>query len=411
MLALLPSTSAQKIGDVNGDGNINIADVVYLFKNRNVPIDVGDLNCDGNVNVADVVYLFRNYDKFRSPVVFAENFEMEPKWDEGYSYVVDSTGNKFVLLKEGASDPKISGTTVLSVPLTRISTIFYAPLMSTADILDKDEIYDSFKGITNSYAKYSSKIETRYNQGEILGIGSASAMDYDKVVASNPDIVFLGEWVQHDDMENKLKELNILPSRVFTYQEPTFMGRTEWTKFAAAFFGEENSDEIEDYFQDTWRKRNELLRTTSKANDYPTVVSFSWSTARNTATVQGAQNYNSRMVNEFGGEYVFNDIPGSSSNTIDKETFYERAMTADVVIMRVFTGNEIKTKEELLAFNPDFANFKAYQNGRFYTSNRDYFIQEMKDPKRYMEDFARMVQPTLFSGGDSNLAHHNKIQP
>jgi hypothetical protein len=53
-------------GDVNGDGTINSADVVYvinyLFVNGPAPdpLWVGDCNCDGVVNSADVVYLI-NY--------------------------------------------------------------------------------------------------------------------------------------------------------------------------------------------------------------------------------------------------------------------------------------------------------------------------------------------------------------
>ncbi|WP_421078461.1 hypothetical protein Mjas_03935 [Methanothermococcus sp. Ax23] len=45
--------------------------MVYLFKNRNIPIEVGDLNCDNSVDIADVTYIFKNYDTFRNPVVFA----------------------------------------------------------------------------------------------------------------------------------------------------------------------------------------------------------------------------------------------------------------------------------------------------------------------------------------------------
>jgi iron complex transport system substrate-binding protein len=116
------------------------------------------------------------------------------------------------------------------------------------------------------------------------------------------------------------------------------------------------------------------------------------------------------MVNEFGGEYVFNDIPGTSSNYPDKETFYERAQNADVCIMKVYTGDEVLTAEDLLSINPDFANFESFKNGRFYTSHRDYFIQEAIDPIGYMDDYARMINPELFSNGDSGLLHHTKIE-
>ena len=52
-------------GDANGDGVINVGDVVYLvnFLYRNgappVPLEAGDANCDGIVNIGDVVYLIK----------------------------------------------------------------------------------------------------------------------------------------------------------------------------------------------------------------------------------------------------------------------------------------------------------------------------------------------------------------
>ena len=53
-------------GDANGDGVIDVGDVVYLinylYKNGPppVPIEAGDANCDDVVDVGDVVYLI-NY--------------------------------------------------------------------------------------------------------------------------------------------------------------------------------------------------------------------------------------------------------------------------------------------------------------------------------------------------------------
>ena len=53
-------------GDANGDGAVDIADVVYLlnylFKGENppAPMESGDVNCDGIVDLADAIYLL-NY--------------------------------------------------------------------------------------------------------------------------------------------------------------------------------------------------------------------------------------------------------------------------------------------------------------------------------------------------------------
>jgi hypothetical protein len=54
------------IGDANGDGSINISDVVFLINyifmggSAPQPLLTGDPNCDGSINIADVVYLI-NY--------------------------------------------------------------------------------------------------------------------------------------------------------------------------------------------------------------------------------------------------------------------------------------------------------------------------------------------------------------
>jgi iron complex transport system substrate-binding protein len=114
------------------------------------------------------------------------------------------------------------------------------------------------------------------------------------------------------------------------------------------------------------------------------------------------------MANEFGGEFIFNDVPGTSTVRLDKETFYERAQTADVCILRSYT--DVITKEDLLAVNPDFADFESFKNGRFYVTHSDSYIDETKDPIGFMDDNARMIHPELFSNGDSNLKYHYKIQ-
>lgn len=52
------------VGDTNGDGLIDVADIVflvdYLYRNGEPPdpVEIGDVNCNDVVNVGDLVYLF-----------------------------------------------------------------------------------------------------------------------------------------------------------------------------------------------------------------------------------------------------------------------------------------------------------------------------------------------------------------
>ncbi len=53
-------------GDANGDGVIDIGDVIYLINylflgtSAPDPLDAGDANCDGVVDIGDVIYII-NY--------------------------------------------------------------------------------------------------------------------------------------------------------------------------------------------------------------------------------------------------------------------------------------------------------------------------------------------------------------
>jgi len=53
-------------GDANGNGKINISDVIYLINYvlkggpAPVPLEAGDTDCDGQVNISDIIYLI-NY--------------------------------------------------------------------------------------------------------------------------------------------------------------------------------------------------------------------------------------------------------------------------------------------------------------------------------------------------------------
>jgi len=60
-------------GDANGDGNVTVADIVYLinyllkFGPAPASIQSGDANCDGKVSLSDIVYLINYLFKFGPP--------------------------------------------------------------------------------------------------------------------------------------------------------------------------------------------------------------------------------------------------------------------------------------------------------------------------------------------------------
>ncbi|ACV24949.1 ABC transporter substrate-binding protein [Methanocaldococcus fervens] len=351
----------------------------------------------------------QTYNISKNVVKYAKTFKLEPHWEDGYCIVVDSKGKMFVFVEENAKAPNIPNAIVLNVPVKKVVTVFYCPVISTADILNESICYESIKGVPKTYISYSPVLSQYYKEGKVVDIGKSSKIDYDKIVNISPDIVFLGDWPSHDEMEVKLNELGITTARFFTYDEPTFMGRVEWIKFAAAFYGSDIYKKADAWFKNVEKEREDILKKIEDVKTESIVASFSWSKSKQMAVIYGNNHYYSKMIAELKGKYLFADYNGTKSYYLDKETFYERAINADVVIMRNYYGDEIKTKEDLLKLNPDFANFKALKNERFYVSHTDYYVWEARDPIGYMMDYAKMIHPELF-GGDEDLKYFYKIK-
>ncbi len=317
---LFPIVMGNPVGDINGDGEVNIADVVYLFKHFNeVPVDVGDLNCDNSVDIADCVYLFTHIQKWSQPVIFAQNFKLEPHWDKGYCYARDASGKWYVIVEEGYNPPS-------NIP-------------------------------------------------------------------DNAEVVYTGDSVKVNQRQ---------------FGESSFLGMVEWIKFYSAFRGEEAYEKANDYFQSVWKYSMSLRRKTCNVNYFPNVVIFCWDKKKDEPFVFDAMNFRVRWIEAVRGNYIFDDLEGTTGRYISKEEFDEKAADADVCILLDY-NDDVKTKEDLLKLNPEFRYFKAYRDGRFYVSKGDILLANMYDAKKVMEDYARMIHPELFLGGDNDLHYFVNI--
>lgn len=341
-------------------------------------------------------------------VEYAKYFKLYPNWDNGYCVVIDSEGNKFILLEGNNSNIafNISNAKIIHVPVKRIVTDFYCPIIATADILNS--YHNTIVGAPKYAIKDSPKLSELYKEKKVVDIGSPTkGVNYEIIANLSPDIVFLSDWPSEDKVEEKLKELGITVSRYYTYKEPTYLGRIEWVKFAAAFWGSNAYKKAEKWFNNVVKTKENITNKLKDVKYKPTVVIFSWSKYRNMPLVYGNDKYYNELIVEFKGNNIFGDY---KTQYLDKEIFYEKAINADVVIMINYYNTNVTNLEEFKKEFPDIPieKFKAFKNGRFYVSNPKYYIYENIDPAGYMLDFAKMIHPEVF--GNGSLKYFYKIQ-
>ncbi|ADG14055.1 ABC-type Fe3+-hydroxamate transport system periplasmic component-like protein [Methanocaldococcus infernus ME] len=398
-----------RLGDVNKDGSIDIADVVYLFKHRNLEIEDGDLNADGSIDIADVVYLFVNYQKMREPIHYAKNIkityydeygnEVNPYNGEKYAYkiVEDATGQRFLLKNESQPIPSWAEgkyDKVINIPLKRVVVMSSTHIALMEPIDDDGSVISSVKGIMwgKLYEWYFDDIKKRLENGSIIDVGSTYNPNYELIIKLSPQVIFVYPGYDGDKIIEKCKELNLTYVADAEYLEDSYLARCEWVKVFAAFYNKE--DVASKYFTRIEKRALNVKRLTRNC-DRPLVAWGKNYPEWGGTYVPRAQSYVAKGIMEYcKGDYIFKDIPGTGSECISYETFAERARNADVWVVPSSTKWLSNFKEE----HPGYENFKAVKDGRLFCISEDYWQLGLMNTDEVLMDLATILHPDVFKG-------------
>ena len=117
--------------------------------------------------------------------------------------------------------------------------------------------------------------------------------------------------------------------------------------------------------------------------------------------------YVTKMIAQAGGTYAFDDLDaaktGSSSMTVQMETFYATAKDADVLIYNSSIDGGVTTMDDLLSKNELFADFKAVQTGDVWVTEQDMY-QQMLEAGTIISDMHR-----AFLGQDEGLIYLRRL--
>jgi iron complex transport system substrate-binding protein len=236
-------------------------------------------------------------------------------------------------------------------------------------------------------------VERRFAEGKLVDVGAAWSPDYEKLLALKPDLVMI-ETFEGDPVRSKLEELKVPYVVNNEYLENTLLGRFEWIKFVAAFFG---LDEVGARVFRLVELRYQLISTKVSAsmatlNLKPVKVAW-FSVFGGTVYVAGGLSYVANSIYELNAVYAFSDLKVTGSRPVSLEELVTRAKDADVLVLSTYliTSLEALTKEI-----PQIAEFKAIREGRVYRYNANIFDLGFMDTEGWFFDLASMLYPELF---------------
>jgi iron complex transport system substrate-binding protein len=334
-------------------------------------------------------------EKREPEVQYARFFSIER--GEGYTLLRDGLNRTVLLVKRGQSAPQIvKADLVVQVPVERM-VLMSATHVALVERLREyaPDIWDRVAGIMwgRSYQWFFPEVERRFAEGKLVDVGAAWSPDYEKLIALKPDLVMIYTF-EGDPVRSKLEELKVPYVVNSEYLENTLLGRFEWVKFVAAFFG---LDEVGARVFRLVEFRYQLISTKVSASmatlNIKPVKAAWFSVYRGTVFVAGGLSYVANSIYDLNAVYAFSDLKATGGRQVSLEELVARARDADVLVV---STDLIQTLEALTDEIPQIAEFKAVREGRVYRFNSNIYQLGYMDTEGWFLDLASMLYPQLF---------------
>lgn len=229
----------------------------------------------------------------------------------------------------------------------------YVAMLST---IDKEECIAGVSGIGFISDEY-----VVANSDKIGDVGYDNNINYELILALDPDLVLLYGITGASGMESKLRELGIPYIYLGEYVESSPLGKAEWMVAIGEITGARERAESE--FSAIEERYTSLAASINTAGKVPPRVMLN-TPYRDSWFIPSEQSYMARLIRDAGAEPYTCSVEGNTSQPIDTEQAYIWASEADVWL----NVGACNTMEELTRQNPKFTDVKAVTEGRVYNN-------------------------------------------
>ena len=307
-------------------------------------------------------------------LTYARCFTID-RYDGGYQLACLADSARYLVVPEDKPVPEglSSDITVLRQPLDHIY-LAASDTMCLFDALDALSAI-SVSGIERDAWSISSAREAM-DRGSIIYGGKYRSPDYELLVSDGVRLAIESTMINHTpEVREKLKELGIGVLCEFSSYENEPLGRAEWIKLYGVLLGHEDAAEA------IYQKQLDQVASMREPESGKTVAFF-YLNSSGAAVVRRPGDYVTKMIEQAGGTYAFDDLEGakagSSSMTIQMESFYAAARDADVLIYNSSIDGGVSTLDDLFERSDLFRDFKAVQTGDVWVTDQNMYQQMLR---------------------------------
>lgn len=310
------------------------------------------------------------------PLRYAKELEID-NYEKGYCLVNISGERRYLVIPEEGSRPEDLPEDIICLQKPLDQTYLAATaVMDMICELDADSHvrFTSIKASDWSIEKAAEKMRS----GEMLYGGKYSMPDYESLVAGHCSLAIENTMILHSP--KVMEELNafgipVLIDKASYEQHP--LGRVEWIKLYGILFDRQQQAE------EIFRRQEEKLVAVSGADskeNAPTVAFF-YIGENGTVSVRSGQDFIPKMIEMAGGNYLFSDLVKEDSHRVSvnlqMESFYEKAVDADILIYNNYTERNMTKLSELTDKMEQLKDFKAVRQKKVWCVQKDLYQQPL----------------------------------
>ena len=275
--------------------------------------------------------------------------------------------------------------TIVKVPVKDI--VVYTSVH--AAIIDQLHEINKVIGVCEPRYMDTPAIQEGIQAGRIADLGEATSPNIEKMIEIGAELVIASPF--QNSSYGPVEKIGIPIIEGADYMEAFPLGRTEWIRFYGLLFGkEEMADSI---FKETEQAYLSLKDLTANIDNRPTVLSekkfgSSW-------YVPSGDSYMAHLIEDAGADYMFKDLPGAGSTPLAFETVFDKAIHADIWLVKYNQSSEMTYNDLRSEYTP-YENFDAFKKKRIYTCNTGavpYYEEFPIHPEYLLKDLIWIFHP------------------
>lgn len=263
-------------------------------------------------------------------------------------------------------------------------------------------------GMVGAEYAYSQEIRRRLKNGEITAF-TQGQFNNEVALEMNPDIVMIsaGQSSQYDNYRLLVKSgISVFVNA--EWLETTPLGKAEWIKVMGMLL--EKTDQATRAFQEVAANYNRLKARANQAQIDPLVINNM--PYKGAWFVSGGNSFTAQFLKDAEADYPWYDSESTGGLRLNFETVYEQGLKAEVWL----NPGTAKTKEDILAKDARFKDFKSFQNGRIYNNNKrmgptggnDFWETGVVRPDLILSDLITIFHPNLLES--DSLYFYQKVK-